>query len=69
MSVDVTIKHGGKSYPYKLDTTKSVPHMREEVYNLTSVMPANQKMLIKGVLKDDSDLSKLGLKSVGVVIF
>lgn len=66
--VGVVIKHAGKTYPYELDTSKSVPHLREEVYTLTNVVPANQKILIKGVLKDDVDLSKLAIKSVSRVL-
>lgn len=66
-TIPISIKHGGKQYPFELDTTKSVPEFREEVYNKTGVAPAQQKILIKGVLKDDANFQKLGLKNVSVL--
>jgi len=66
-TIPIIIKHGGKQHPFELDTTKSVPEFREEVYNKTGVAPAQQKILIKGVLKDDASFQKLGLKSGQVV--
>lgn len=62
--ISVSIKNGGKTYAYDLDTTSSVPEFRESLYNTIGVPPAQQKILIKGVLKDDADLSKLGIKAV-----
>lgn len=62
-TVSVTVKHAGKAHTVELDTSKSVPEFREQLYNITGVVPAQQKILLKGVLKDDVNLSKLGIKS------
>ena len=63
-TVSIVVKHAGKSYPVELDTNQSVPEFREQLYNITGVAPAQQKILLKGVLKDDASLGKLGIKSV-----
>jgi ubiquitin carboxyl-terminal hydrolase 14 len=67
-TVSVTVKHAGKAHTVELDTSKSVPEFREQLYNITGVVPAQQKILLKGVLKDDVNLSKLGIKSVSWIL-
>jgi len=61
-AIPVVIKHAGKSHAIDLDTSMSVPELKEMLYNKTGVAPARMKILIKGVLKDDASLAKLGIK-------
>ena len=64
VATSIVVKHAGKTYPIELDTSQSVPEFRELLYNVTGVAPPQQKILLKGVLKDDASLEKLGIKSV-----
>ena len=59
----VIVKHQGKKYNVDLDPTSLGEVFKFQVYSLTGVEPDRQKILVKGgQLKDDTDLSKLGVK-------
>ncbi|KAJ1947404.1 deubiquitinating enzyme [Kickxella alabastrina] len=58
-----TVKWQGKKYEVDADITQPGETFKMQVYSLTSVAPDRQKILVKGgQLKDDTDMSKLGLK-------
>jgi len=60
----VIVKHGGKRHNIDLDPTSNGETFKYQLYSLTGVEPERQKILIKGgQLKDDTELSKLGLKA------
>lgn len=46
-AIPVVIKHAGKSHAIDLDTSMSVPELKEMLYNKTGVAPARMKILIK----------------------
>lgn len=57
------MKHQGKRYNVELDPSSTGETFKFQLYSLTGVEPNRQKILIKGgQLKDDTDLSKLGIK-------
>ena len=57
------VKHQGKKYDVELDPTTTGEDFKLQLYSLTNVEPERQKILVKGgQLKDDTDLSKLGVK-------
>lgn len=57
------VKHQGKRYDVELDLSSTGETFKYQLYSLTGVEPERQKVLIKGgQLKDDTDLSKLGIK-------
>nr|XP_018265789.1 uncharacterized protein I303_02163 [Kwoniella dejecticola CBS 10117]OBR87947.1 hypothetical protein I303_02163 [Kwoniella dejecticola CBS 10117] len=58
----INIKHSGKTHPVEVDPSKSVSTFKDAIYQITGVPTDRMKVMIKGVLKDDADLSKLGLK-------
>ncbi|KAH8878903.1 cysteine proteinase [Thozetella sp. PMI_491] len=62
-AVNVVVKHGGKKYEVEVDTSATGEVFKYQMFSLTGVEPERQKILIKGVLKDDTDLSTLGLKN------
>jgi ubiquitin carboxyl-terminal hydrolase 14 len=65
----VVIKHQGKKYDVEVDTTSTGEVLKYQLYSLTGVEPDRQKILVKGgQLKDDTDMSKLGLKSGQVIM-
>ncbi|KAL3632908.1 deubiquitinating enzyme [Castilleja foliolosa] len=50
-------------FPMEIDTTRSVFRFKCQLYGLTWVPPVRQKVIVKGgLLKDDADWSKIGLK-------
>jgi ubiquitin carboxyl-terminal hydrolase 14 len=60
----VVVKHQGKKYNVEVDTTANGETFKFQLYSLTGVEPERQKILVKGgQLKDDADMSKLGLKA------
>ncbi|KAF2741176.1 cysteine proteinase [Polyplosphaeria fusca] len=62
-SVPVVVKHQGKKYEVEVDATSNGETFKFQLYSLTGVEPERQKILVKGgQLKDDADMSKLGLK-------
>lgn len=59
----VIIKHAGKKYNLELDPTSNGETFKYQIYSVTGVEPDRQKVLVKGgQLKDDQDMSKLGIK-------
>ncbi|KAK6350345.1 deubiquitinating enzyme [Orbilia brochopaga] len=62
-TIPVVVKHGGKKYDLELDTSLPGEVFKMQIYSVTGVEPERQKVLIKGgQLKDDTDISKLGIK-------
>lgn len=59
----VVVKHQGKKHDVEVDPSSTGEDFKLQLYSLTNVEPDRQKILIKGgQLKDDADMSKLGLK-------
>ncbi|GAB1312287.1 deubiquitinating enzyme [Madurella fahalii] len=68
-TVNVVIKHQGKKYDVEVDTSSTGEVLKYQLFSLTGVEPDRQKILIKGgQLKDDADMSKLGLKPGQVIM-
>ncbi|KAG9254123.1 ubiquitin carboxyl-terminal hydrolase 14 [Emericellopsis atlantica] len=62
-SIPVVVKHQGKKYNVDVDPSATGEDFKLQLFSLTEVEPDRQKILIKGgQLKDDADMSKLGLK-------
>ncbi|KAK4222352.1 hypothetical protein QBC38DRAFT_427460 [Podospora fimiseda] len=62
-TVKVVVKHQGKKYDVDVDTSSTGDVFKYQLYSLTGVEPDRQKVIVKGSqVKDDTDLSKLGLK-------
>ncbi len=59
----VVVKHQGKKYDVEVDTSSTGEMFKYQMFSLTGVEPERQKILIKGVLKDETELSTLGLKN------
>lgn len=65
----MVIKHQGKKYDVEVDTSSTGDVLKYQLFSLTGVEPERQKILVKGgQLKDDTDMSKLGLKSGQVIM-
>ncbi|KAH6973416.1 ubiquitin carboxyl-terminal hydrolase 14 [Ilyonectria sp. MPI-CAGE-AT-0026] len=63
-SLSVTVKHQGKKYNVDIDSSSTGEDFKLQMFSLTNVEPERQKILIKGgQLKDDADMTKLGLKA------
>ena len=59
----MVVKHQGKRYQVDLDPSSTGETFKFQLFSLTGVEPDRQKILVKGgQLKDDADLSKLGIK-------
>jgi ubiquitin carboxyl-terminal hydrolase 14 len=58
----VVVKHQGKKYDVEVDPESNGEVFKFQLYSLTGVEPERQKVLLKGVLKDDTPMSKFGLK-------
>lgn len=59
----MVVKHQGKRYDVELDPDSVGETFKFQLYSLTGVEPDRQKILVKGgQLKDDTNMSKLGLK-------
>lgn len=59
----VIVKHQGKKYEVEVDPATNGETFKFQLFSLTQVEPERQKILVKGgQLKDDADMSKLGLK-------
>ncbi|KAK0753615.1 hypothetical protein B0T18DRAFT_385626 [Schizothecium vesticola] len=68
-AVNVVVKHQGKKYEVEVDLTSTGEEFKFQVYSLTGVEPERQKILLKGgALKDDAEMSNLGLKSGQVIM-
>ncbi|KAI9353951.1 hypothetical protein BD770DRAFT_429086 [Pilaira anomala] len=62
--INVTVKWSGKKFEnMELDTDESAELFKTQIYSQTGVPPERQKIMVKGgILKDTTDLNKLGLK-------
>lgn len=59
----VIVKHQGKKHEVEVDTTSNGETFKYQLFSITGVEPERQKIIVKGgQLKDDADMSKLGLK-------
>jgi ubiquitin carboxyl-terminal hydrolase 14 len=59
----VIVKHQGKKHEVEVDTTSTGETFKYQLFSITGVEPERQKIIVKGgQLKDDTDMSKLGLK-------
>jgi len=59
----VIVKHGGKRYNLDLDVNSNGETFKYQVFSVTGVEPDRQKIIVKGgQLKDDAEMSKLGIK-------
>ncbi|PVH92073.1 ubiquitin carboxyl-terminal hydrolase [Periconia macrospinosa] len=62
-SIPVIVKHQGKKHEVEVDPSSDGATFKYQLFSLTGVEPERQKILVKGgQLKDDADMSKLGLK-------
>ncbi|KAI1351245.1 ubiquitin carboxyl-terminal hydrolase-like protein [Xylaria sp. FL0043] len=61
-SIPVVVKHQGKKYDVDVDTESTGEVFKFQLYSLTGVEPERQKVLLKGVLKDDTPMSSFSLK-------
>ena len=58
------MKHQGKKYELELDPSETGETFKLQLFSLTGVEPARQKVLVKGgQLKDETDLSTLKVKA------
>ncbi|KAG9205310.1 deubiquitinating enzyme [Epicoccum nigrum] len=63
-SIPVIVKHQGKKHEVEVDPSSNGETFKYQLFSITGVEPERQKILVKGgQLKDDADMSKLGLKS------
>ncbi|EWY89322.1 ubiquitin thiolesterase [Fusarium oxysporum NRRL 32931] len=68
-SISVIVKHQGKKHDVEIDPSSTGEDFKLQMFSLTNVEPERQKILIKGgQLKDDADMSKLGLKNGQVIM-
>lgn len=59
----VVVKHQGKKHDVEVDPSSDGATFKLQLFSLTGVEPERQKIIVKGgQLKDDADMSKLGLK-------
>jgi len=59
----VIVKHGKEKYNLDLDLSSNGETFKYQVFSVSGVEPERQKIIVKGgQLKDDQDLSKLGIK-------
>ncbi|GAW15449.1 hypothetical protein ANO14919_048580 [Xylariales sp. No.14919] len=61
-SIPVVVKHQGKKYDVEVDPESTGEVFKFQLYSLTGVEPERQKVLLKGVLKDDTPMSNFSLK-------
>ncbi|TWU74274.1 deubiquitinating enzyme [Metarhizium rileyi] len=68
-SLTVVVKHQGKKYDIEIDASSTGEDFKLQLFSLTNVEPDRQKILIKGgQLKDDAEMTKLGLKTNQVIM-
>jgi ubiquitin carboxyl-terminal hydrolase 14 len=59
----VIVKHQGKKHEVEVDPSSNGETFKYQLFSITGVEPERQKIIVKGgQLKDDADMSKLGLK-------
>ena len=57
------VKHQGKKHEVEVDPSSNGETFKYQLFSITGVEPERQKIIVKGgQLKDDADMSKLGLK-------
>ncbi|KAF1916978.1 hypothetical protein BDU57DRAFT_517408 [Ampelomyces quisqualis] len=62
-SIPVIVKHQGKKHDVEVDPSSNGETFKYQLFSITGVEPERQKIIVKGgQLKDDADMSKLGLK-------
>ncbi|KAF1942012.1 cysteine proteinase [Clathrospora elynae] len=62
-SIPVIVKHKGTKHEVDVDTTSNGETFKYQLFSITGVEPERQKVFVKGsTLRDDADMSKLGLK-------
>ncbi|KAF2748957.1 cysteine proteinase [Sporormia fimetaria CBS 119925] len=67
--IPVIVKHQGKKHEVEVDPTSNGETFKYQLFSITGVEPERQKILVKGgQLKDDADMSKLGLKPKQVIM-
>ncbi|KAJ2403033.1 deubiquitinating enzyme [Coemansia sp. RSA 2559] len=67
--VNVQVKWQGKKFAVDVDTAAPGEVFKMQLFSLTGVAPDRQKVLVKGgQLKDDTDMSTLGLKDGQVLM-
>jgi ubiquitin carboxyl-terminal hydrolase 14 len=65
----VIVKHQGKKHDVEVDPTSNGETFKYRLFSITGVEPERQKIIVKGgQLKDDADMSKLGLKPKQVLM-
>jgi ubiquitin carboxyl-terminal hydrolase 14 len=64
-AVNVTVKWGKETYEVEVDQEQPPAALKAQLFSLTGVPPERQKIMgVKGgLLKDDADWAKLGLKA------
>ncbi|KAJ4297810.1 deubiquitinating enzyme [Kalmusia sp. IMI 367209] len=68
-SIPVVVKHQGKKHEVEVDPTSDGATFKYQLFSITGVEPERQKIIVKGgQLKDDADMSKLGLKPKQVLM-
>ncbi|KAJ8126444.1 hypothetical protein O1611_g7195 [Lasiodiplodia mahajangana] len=61
-SIPVIVKHQGTKYEVEVDPESTGEVFKFQLYSLTGVEPERQKVLLKGVLKDETPMNKFALK-------
>ncbi|KAH7398698.1 hypothetical protein DE146DRAFT_613268 [Phaeosphaeria sp. MPI-PUGE-AT-0046c] len=65
----VVVKHQGKKHEVEVDPSSNGETFKYQLFSITGVEPERQKIIVKGgQLKDDADMSKLGLKPKQVLM-
>lgn len=65
----VIVKHQGKKHEVEVDPSSNGETFKFQLFSITGVEPERQKIIVKGgQLKDDADMSKLGLKPSQVLM-
>ncbi|KAI1321886.1 ubiquitin carboxyl-terminal hydrolase-like protein [Xylariaceae sp. FL0255] len=67
-AIPVTVKHQGKKYEVEVDPESTGEVFKFQLYSLTGVEPERQKVLLKGVLKDNDPMSKFALKPGQIIM-
>ncbi|EAT85052.1 ubiquitin carboxyl-terminal hydrolase [Parastagonospora nodorum] len=68
-SIPVIVKHQGKKHEVEVDPSSNGETFKYQLFSITGVEPERQKIIVKGgQLKDDADMSKLGLKPKQVLM-
>ncbi|KAK1926366.1 CNG04540-like protein [Papiliotrema laurentii] len=67
-TIPVVIKHAGRSFPIDVNPSASPSVFKDSIYQVTGVPTDRMKVMTKGgLLKDTSDMSKIGFKEGQVI--